>query len=307
MRPALVLKFDLSIATMFSIHSTRTKAYSSELRWRMVHQRCMLGLSYREISGNLNVDPSTVYRTVKLFEETGTVCSVQGCHENTNKKLSSDDEMAILQMILDCPSMYLHEVQTSLLQLTGTDVSTATICKFLHHQGFSRKKLRFTAQQRSDDLRMQFLSDISLFEPHMFIFVDETGSDKRSTLRKFGYSFKGMRALAEKPLIRGQRYSAIAAMCIDGIIDVQITTGSVNGDTFCDFIKCYLQPQLLPFNGTNPRSVVILDNAAIYHAHPATELIEETGALAVFLPPYSPDYMPIEECFSKVKSYLQLR
>ncbi len=52
----LVLKFDLSIATMFSIDS---KAYSSELRWRMVHQRCMLGLSYREISGNLNVDPST--------------------------------------------------------------------------------------------------------------------------------------------------------------------------------------------------------------------------------------------------------
>ena len=139
----------------------------------------------------------------------------------------------------------------------------------------------------------------------MFIFVDETGTDKRSTLRKFGYSFKGTRPITEKQLIRGKRYSAIAAMCVDGIVDVHITTESVNGDIFCDFNERYLQPQLLPFDGTNPKSVVILDNAAIHHAHPAIELIEETGALAVFLPPYSPDYMPIEECFSKVKSFLQ--
>ena len=83
-------------------------------------------LSYREISEKLNVDPSTVYRTVILFEETGTVYSLQVCHENTNKKMSTSDEMAIMEMIVDCPSMYLHEVQTSLLQLTGTSVSTAT-------------------------------------------------------------------------------------------------------------------------------------------------------------------------------------
>ena len=73
---------------------------------------------------------------------------------------------------------------------------------------------------------------------------------------------------------------------------MHITTGSVNGDIFYDFIECYLQPQLLPFDDTNPKSV-ILDNAAINHAHPAIELIEET---AVFLLPYPPDYMPIEEC-----------
>ena len=110
------------------------------------------------------------------------------------------------------PSMYLHEIQTVLLNSTGTDVSTATVCKFLHRQGFLHKKLRFAAQQRSDELRLLFLSDIAIFQPHMFVFVDETGSDKRSTLRKYGYSFKGMRAIAEKPLIRGKRHSAIAAM-----------------------------------------------------------------------------------------------
>ena len=106
--------------------------------------------------------------------------------------------------------------QNVLLQSTGTDVSTATICRFLHSQGFSRKKLSIRALQRSDELRAQFQSDISLFEPHMFIFINETGSDKRTALRKFGYSFKGMRAVTDRLLIRGKRFSTIAAMCMDG-------------------------------------------------------------------------------------------
>ncbi len=71
------------------------------------------------------------------------------------------------------------------------------------------------------------------------------------------------------------------------------------------FVERCLQPQLLPFNGTNPRSVVVLDNARIHHVDRAIQLIEETGAMVLFLPPYSPDIMPIEECFSKVKSYLR--
>jgi len=51
----------------------------------------------------------------------------------------------------------------------------------------------------------------------------------------------------------------------------------------------------MPFDGTNPRSVVILDNAPIHHCDGTVGLIESTGALVIFLPPYSPDLNPIEE------------
>ena len=51
-----------------------------------------MGLSYRKIPENLNVDHSTVYRTVKLLEETGSIDSIQGFHESTNKKLDVHDE-----------------------------------------------------------------------------------------------------------------------------------------------------------------------------------------------------------------------
>ena len=116
-----------------SIESARSKAYSSDLRWRMVYmyQRCVLGLSYAKVAQQLNVDPTTVSRTVQLFEETGTVCSIQGYHENTCKKLSTVDEFTIMEAIVDNPSMCLHELQHLVLQTTGTVISVSAICKFL--------------------------------------------------------------------------------------------------------------------------------------------------------------------------------
>ena len=50
----------------------------------------------------------------------------------------------------------------------------------------------------------------------------------------------------------------MAAMDVNGVVCVDSTTDSVNGDAFCDFLECSLLPQLLPFNGTNPRSIVFL-------------------------------------------------
>ena len=58
---------------------------------------------------------------------------------------------------------------------------------------------------------------------------------------------------------------------------------------------------MMPFNGVNQHSIVVLDNCSIHHVEGITSMIEEAGALVHFLPPYSPDFNPIEEMFSKVK------
>lgn len=144
-----------------------------------------------------------------------------------------------------------------------------------------------------------------MYEPQTVVFVDETGSDKRSALRRYGYSLKGQRAISERLLVRGKRYSTIAGMSMDGMLNVHITTQSVDAGMFCDYIERCLRPYLLPFNSTNPRSVVIMDNASIHHVDKVVPLVEEVGAIVIFLPPYSPDIMPIEECFSNVKGYLR--
>lgn len=82
-------------------------------------------------------------------------------------------------------------------------------------------------------------------------------------------------------------------------------TGSVNGDTFLGFVENELMPNLMPFDGHNPRSVVIMDNCSIHHIDEVTELTQQTGALVHWLPPYSLDYNPIEEAFSKVKAMMK--
>lgn len=61
----------------------------------------------------------------------------------------------------------------------------------------------------------------------------------------------------------------------------------------------------MPFNGINPNSVVVLDNCAIHHVPELPELIKSVGALVKFLPPYSPDLMPIELAFGNIKGYIR--
>ena len=107
-------------------------------------------------------------------------------------------------------------------------------------------------------------------------------------------------------LARGVRYSAIPIMSLEGIHDVFITQGTVNGEKFVQFITEYLLPILMPFNYINPRSVVIMDNASIHHVDDVTDLIErQCGAKLCFLLPYSPDLMHAEGVFSQVKSIMK--
>jgi len=155
-----------------------------------VYQRCMLGLTYEEIASRLSVDPSTVWRAVQRFEEHGTVDSCY-THEGPPKKLTALDEFVILEAVINRPAIHLYEIQRLVEQTTGTTISESAICRFLHKNNFSRKKLQRVARQRSEDLRAQFTSDCSLYSSETLVFIDETGSDRRHAMRKFGYSLVG--------------------------------------------------------------------------------------------------------------------
>lgn len=111
--------------------------------------------------------------------------------------------------------------------------------------------------------------------------------------------------MTHKFCVYGKRLSAIGVMSCNGIEDAYIAEGNVNSDMFLQFIQRSLLPILLPFDGDNPRSVVVLDNASIHHVDLVTRLVSATGALVRFLPLYSPDLNPLEEAFSKVKSSLR--
>ena len=84
-----------------------------------------------------------------------------------------------MHLILQKPGIYLCEMKAELLETLGIDVSLSiTICNFLSKNGFSRQKLYTTALQQDLFLRQLYVSDVSVFSRDMFIFIDETGTDK---------------------------------------------------------------------------------------------------------------------------------
>ena len=184
-------------------------------------------------------------------------------------------------------------------------VHPSTICRTIQHFGMTRKKVRTIAMQRSEDRRVEFIAEISQFDPDRLIWLDETGSDRRNSIRAYGYAFRGLTPVRHTLRVGGKRISAIGVMTTGGIEDAYIVEGGVNGDVFENFVRRSLLPILQPFNGSNPCSVVILDNASIHHLEQIEDIITGVGALTRFMPPYSPDLMPLEEAFSQAKAFLK--
>jgi hypothetical protein len=90
-------------------------------------------------------------------------------------------------------------------------------------------------------------------------------------------------------------------MTIQGVLDLRIVRETVAGNDFVTFVENQLLPNLMNFNGYNSNSIVILDNCSVHHVSGVADSIESVGALCHYLPPYSPDFNPIELLFSKVK------
>ena len=160
---------------MTSSEPLRSRAYHEDLKWRMIYQRKMLGLTYQQIAMNLSVDTSTVWRAVKQFDVEGTVAS----KKNTGyRKLSNYEEFAILEAVVESPSMYLKEICRHVNDVTGTVITESAVCRFLQRNNFSRKKLGNLAKQRNELLRQCFVAECEMYDPDMMVFVDETGCNR---------------------------------------------------------------------------------------------------------------------------------
>jgi len=130
------------------------------------------------------------------------------------------------------------------------------------------------------------------------IFIDESGVNLALT-RFQARSAKGSRAYGKRPQKRGKNVSLIGALSFQGLVAQASVMGAVDGLTFEAFIARRLVPQL--WQG----ACVIMDNCSIHLAQEIETLISDAGARLIYLPPYSPEFSPIENFWSKVKSVLR--
>ena len=105
----------------------------------------------------------------------------------------------------------------------------------------TRQVIRHIALQRFELKRAEYWYDITVFNTSMFLWIDETGCDLRNALQKYGYGIRGLPPHDYSLKLRGKRYSGIGILSTEGIKDVYIAEGSVNGETFLDFIRrCFI-------------------------------------------------------------------
>jgi transposase len=131
-----------------------------------------------------------------------------------------------------------------------------------------------------------------------FVFVDEC-STNISLNPVYARAPKGERAHGKAPKNWGKNVSLICAIDSGGVKPSMSVEGAVDGKTFEGYIEHLLAPKL------KRGQIVVMDNLSVHKSKRVKRLIEEAGCELEFLPPYSPDFNPIKEAFSKVKGILK--
>ena len=130
------------------------------------------------------------------------------------------------------------------------------------------------------------------------MFVDECGTHTSMT-RLRARAPRGERAYGRVPRNRGPNTTLLASMTHGGMGPSMAVVGSTKKAVFEAYVGEVLAPSL------SPGQVVVLDNLGAHRGERARGLVEARGCELLFLPPYSPDFSPIEEAFSKIKALLR--
>lgn len=147
---------------------------------------------------------------------------------------------------------------------------------------------------------MEFWEKVRSILAKDLVFIDESGINLGMRLTR-ARSEKGKRAYSSKPSRKGKNVSMVGALGLKGMITNYSLLGTTDGVTFEAFIRQKLVPQLWA------GACVVMDNCSIHLGEMVRESIEAVGAKLIYLPPYSPDFSPIENCWSKVKNFIKGR
>lgn len=137
-----------------------------------------------------------------------------------------------------------------------------------------------------------------LRDARRYVFLDESGITT-DLLRRYGRSPRGLRLRDYTPLSHWQTHTVIAGLRVDGLCAPAVFDGPIDTPAFLAYVEQVLVPAL------HPGDVVVLDNLAVHKQPAVQQAIERAGAQLRFLPPYSPDFNPIELAFAKLKAFLR--
>jgi transposase len=209
---------------------------------------------------------------------------------------------ALCDHLAEKPGLYIDEMAIFLWDEFNILPSPSSVKRALTRAGWTRKKIQQKAREQNTQLRDFYQHKLSEYRSYHLVFVDESGCDKRVGYRRTGWSPLGVTPVQVSKFHRGQRYQILPAYTQDGVILSRIFKGSTDAVFFESFIK-----QLLQHCGKwpEPKSVLVMGNASFHHSDRIKQLCSDAGVKLLYLPPYSPDFNPIEEFFAELKAYIK--
>ncbi len=160
------------------------------------------------------------------------------------------------------------------------------------------EKKSLIATERDEAARSAWRAMSALWEASSVVFVDESGTQTNMTPRT-SRAPRGQRAYGAAPRNHGKNTTLIAALGAAGMGAAMTLEGAADADAFVAYLTDVLVPTLVP------GQIVVMDNLSVHKDRRVAPLIAGAGCRLVYLPAYSPDFTPIEQAFSKVKTFLR--
>lgn len=165
----------------------------------------------------------------------------------------------------------------------------------------AQKKTGHAVEQDRPDVlkkRLDWFEGQRDLDPDKLVFIDETWTATNMT-RSHGRCRRGERLRMGWPHGHRKTTTLVAGLRTTGMVAPMVMDGPINGDWFETYVEQLLVPTL------RPGDVVIMDNLSSHKRRSVREMIEAAGAELRFLPPYSPDFNPIEMAFARLKALLR--
>lgn len=271
------------------------KPYPMELRERVIRQVQLGELPQKEIAELFGISLSCVEKLMRRFRETGSVAPDRIGRPVGTGSIPLDQVAAF---IAEHPDATLAETKRG----CGLRESLTGLWKALKRLGLSRKKkvVHASEQDRPDvqQKRRQWRKHSRTLSAKRLIFIDQTSISTRLD-RDHGRAPVGERVVGSLPDKQFETSTLMGALHWNGACESLVYHGATDTAMALAFVETQLVPVL------QPGDVVVWDNLKPHRSPTVIEAIEATGATVCPLPPYSPDFNPIEKLWSKLKTLLR--
>ncbi|UPT87849.1 IS630 family transposase [Bradyrhizobium barranii subsp. apii] len=275
------------------------RALSVDLRQRVV-AAIDGGMSCRQAAERFGVSAASAIRWRARLKKVGDIVPKRQGGDRKSQRIEAHSQL-ILEAVTARPDITLAELR-ELLKRHGISTGIASLWRFFQRRKITlKKKTAHAAEQRRGDINAAreewFEGQIDL-DPERLVFIDETSANTKMA-RRYGRSPRGERCRAAIPHGHWKTTTFTAGLRSDGLIAPLVLDGPMDGDAFLAYVEQLLAPSL------RPGDTVIMDNLPAHKVHGVREAIQAVGASLLYLPPYSPDFNPIEMAFSKLKALLR--